>query len=112
MANEPDLFDLPEFVEATDQVVLNETEIIDLQICNKTLVNDEPIASDNLPMTSSSAILSEIVCSPIPATFDTDAAQIYNSHLLNERRQIMQEKLNTERLSHSIESHVIEDAKV
>ena len=107
------MFDLPDFIKATDHdVVLNDSELIDLPILNKTSLNKEKVASDNLPITSSSATVSEIFSSPNPATFDSDAAQLYNSHLLNERRQIMQEKLNTERLSHSIESHVIEDAKV
>ncbi len=43
---------------------------------------------------------------------DTELLDNYNSNLLRERINYLNEKQNTERLSHGIESYVIEDAKV
>jgi hypothetical protein len=47
-----------------------------------------------------------------PILVNDEIAEEYNSYLLNERNEILREKQANERLSHSLESHVIEDAQV
>lgn len=43
---------------------------------------------------------------------DLEAIESYSTHLTEERNQFIKERKNTEKLSNSIENHVIEDAKV
>ena len=47
-----------------------------------------------------------------PILVDDEAVEEYNSYLLHERNEILREKQANERLSHSLESHVIEEAQV
>lgn len=43
---------------------------------------------------------------------DLEAYDDYNDYLLNERNNLLRERNENERLSHSIENYVIDDAKV
>jgi hypothetical protein len=50
--------------------------------------------------------------SRVQEIIDLETVDEYSSYLLNERNNFIREKQNNEILSHSIESYVIEDAKV
>ncbi len=50
--------------------------------------------------------------SKVQEIIDLETVDEYSSYLLNERNNFIREKQNNEILSHSIESYVIEDAKV
>jgi hypothetical protein len=96
---------------------------VDMQICSQIARTNQPIESISpKPLTQIDQNNKEKKLVNEPIIVDNDEAEAaaeaaavaeeYNSYLMNERNEILREKQANERLSHSLEPHVIEDAQV
>lgn len=71
-----------------------------------------PPAKPSQPTNQPSQQAAFIVVDDDATAESAELAEEYNAFLANERNEILREKQANERLSHSLENHVIEEAKV
>jgi hypothetical protein len=100
-------------VEVIDTAIPNSP--VNKDTLNKEAVQDfQSVDDEELPSNPSAtkATTSKQIDTVDQGDRDTELFDNYSSNLVKEREVFLQERQNTERLSHGIESYIIDDAKV